>query len=141
LVIGVSTQGQAQDFELVSLGKDTFLRTPVREALVRGTPQLVPDGLHPDMICTATPEETDAALLREVQEGRVANLLTETERPRLNEAALLANRNPETEFWIQTQLKRTQPKAPKLPKDAALTMALDFLRGWEALYGRSTTLP
>jgi C-terminal processing protease CtpA/Prc len=141
LVIGISTQGQAQDFELVPLGGDTFLRMPVREALVKGIRHLVPDGFHPDIICSATPEETDIVLLREVQEGRVASLLKETERPKLNEAALLANKNPETEFWIQTQLKRKQPKAPLPPKDAALTMAMDFLAGWDALYGRSTTLP
>ena len=141
LVIGVSTQGQAQDFELVPLGNGTFLRMPVREALVKGAPGLVPDGLHPDIICNATPEETDAVLLREAQEGRLATLLTETERPRLNEAALVANQNPETEFWIQKQLKRTPPKQSTMARDAALTMALDFIVGWDALYGRSPILP
>jgi Peptidase family S41 len=141
LLLGVSTQGQAADFELVPLGKDRFLRLPIREALVSGAPALVPDGVHPDIICNATPEATDAALLKEAQEGRVTSILKETERPRLNEAALVAGTNPETEAWIQTQLRRNQPKPAPLPKDAALSMALDFLVGWEALYGRALALP
>lgn len=141
LIIGVSTPGQAADFDLVPLGKDTFLRMPVREAVGVGAPHEVSIGLHPDIFCHSTSEETDAALLKETQEGRVVNLLKETERPRLNEAALVANKNPETEFWIQTQLGRSQPKQPPLPRDAALTMALDFLAGWDALYGRPAILP
>lgn len=141
LVLGVSTQGQAADFELVPLGNETYLRLTVREAIVSRTPHLVPEGLHPDIICNATPEATDAALLKEAQDGRVAGLLKETERPRLNEAALVAGKNPETEAWIQAQLTRNQPKPAPLPRDAALTMALDFLIGWEALYGRSLALP
>jgi C-terminal processing protease CtpA/Prc len=141
LIIGVSTQGQAADFELVPIGDDSFLRLSVREAFVSGAPQLVPDGLHPDIICNSTPAETDAVLLKETQEGRVANLLKQTERPRLNEASLVANKNPETEAWIQTQLNRKQNKPEPLPKDAALTMAMDFLAGWEALYGRTNVLP
>ena len=141
LIIGVSTRGQAADFELFPLGKERFLRLPVREAVVSGAPHLVPDGLHPDIICSATPEATDAVLLKEQQEGRVALFLKEKERARLNEAALLANENPETEAWIQAQLARTKPKAPDLPRDAALSLAMDFLTGWEALYGHTTSLP
>lgn len=141
LVIGVSTRGQAADFELFPLGKERFLRLPVREAVVSGAPHLVPDGLHPDIVCSATPEATDAVLLKEQQEGRVALFLKEKERARLNEAALVANENPETEAWIQTQLTRNKPKAPELPRDAALSLAMDFLTGWEALYGRATSLP
>lgn len=141
LIIGVSTPGHAMDFDLVPLGKDTFLRMPVREAVGIGPQQEITNGLRPDITCNSTSEETDAALLKATQEGRVANLLRETERPRLNEAALVAQKNPETEFWIQTQLRRSQPKQAALPRDAALTMALDFLAGWDALYGRSASLP
>lgn len=141
LIIGVSTQGQAADFEMIPIGNECFLRLSVREALVGSAPQLVPDGLHPDIICNSTPAETDAVLLKEAQEGRVANLLKQTERPRLNEASLLANKNPETEAWIQTQLNRNRPKPEPPLKDAALTMAMDFLTGWEALYGRASGLP
>jgi hypothetical protein len=141
LIIGVSTRGQAADFELVPLGKERFLRMPVREAIVDGAPHLVPDGLHPDIICNATPEATDEVLLKEQEAGRIAAFLNEKERPRLNEAALVANQNPETEAWIQAQLTRNKPKTPATPKDAALTLAMDFLTGWEAMYGRTTSLP
>lgn len=140
-IVGVSTRGQAADFELVPLGKDTFLRLPVREALVSGAPGLNPDGLHPDIICTATPEATDAALLRAAADGKVAPLLKQTERPRLNEAALVAGVNPETEAWIQAQLRKGRPKPDPLPKDAALTMAVDFLTAWESLHGKNAPRP
>ncbi len=140
-LLGVSTRGQAADFDLVPLGKDTFLRLAVREALVPGAPGMVPDGVHPDIICGATPESTDAALKRAARDGKVAPLLKQTERPRLNEAALVAGQNPETEAWIQAQLKKGSPAPEPAPKDAALTLALDFLTAWESLYGRAEVLP
>jgi C-terminal processing protease CtpA/Prc len=140
-ILGVSTQGQAADFEVIPLGKEAFLRLPVREAIVPGAPGLVPDGLHPDIICSATPEATDAALSRASQEGRVGLLLKQTERPRLNEAALVAGENPETEAWIQAQLRRGKPQPEPMPRDAALTMAMDFLMAWESLYGKTQVLP
>lgn len=140
LIIGVATRGQAVDFDVIPLGKETFLKMPVREAVLLGALQPVSKGLQPDIFCHSSAEETDAALLKQTKDGRVSHLLKEQERPRLNEAALLANKNPETELWIQSQLNRSKPKLPPLPRDAALTMALDFITGWEALYGRATSL-
>jgi len=140
-LFGVSTRGESADFDLIPLGKDTFLRLAVREAQVQGAPGMVPDGVHPDIICAVTPESTDAALMRAARDGKVAPLLRQAERARLNEAALVAGQNPETEAWIQAQLKKGFATPEATPKDAALTAALDFLTAWESLYGRAEVLP
>ncbi len=140
-LIGSPTQGQAADFEMIPLGSKRFLRLPVREAVLPTAPDLFPKGLRPDILSRVSPDATDAALQRAAQEGKVASLLVETERPRLNEAALVAGENPETEAWIQAQLRRGQPKPAPMPKDFTLRMALDFLCAWESLYDQTQVLP
>jgi hypothetical protein len=73
----------------------------------------------------------------------VAPLLVETERPRLNEAALVAGRNPEMELWIQTQLQKKQatPSQAAPGKDEALRLAVDFLIAVEVLDSIPPVLP
>lgn len=140
-IIGVSTQGRAADFDVVPLGGGAFLRLPVREASVAGAPGLFPDGVHPDIVCSATPEAVDTALLRAAKEGRVAPLLKQTPRTRLNEAALVAGENPEMEAWIQSQMTKGKERTEPVPRDAALFLAMDFLTAWDSLFGKADALP
>lgn len=140
-LIGAPTQGQAADFELIALGENRFLRLPSAEATLPEEPDLFPKGLKADIPFRADAEDTDAALLYAAKEGRVAPLLQETERPRLNEAALVEGRNPETEAWIEAQLNRSKPKPPRVPRDLQLNLAMDFLRAWDGLHGQAAVQP
>jgi hypothetical protein len=136
MLIGTRTLGGAADFELVPIGKKRFLRMPVREAVIPSLPGLFQKGLVPDIPTGASGEATDAALTRAAQDGRVSHLLVETERQHMNEAALVAGKNPETEAWIQRQLQKGRPQPEPLPKDQSLSIAADFLNAWEALNGK-----
>lgn len=142
-VLGSPTQGQAADFEQVPLQNGRFLRLPSRLAVLPERPGLFPKGLQPDVPCIVPLEASDTALRRAAADGRVAPLLTETERPRMNEAALVAGRNPEMELWIQTQLRKKQGTASQAPavKDEALRLAVDFVTALDALNVESVALP
>ncbi len=139
-LLGSSTQGQAADFELVPLAEGRILRIPSSHAVLEGAPGLFGKGLRPDIPLKVSGEATDAALLHAAKEGRIAPMLSETERPRFNEAALVSGKNPETEAWIQNQLSKKAPE-PAPPKDAVLRLAMDFLIAWDALHGQRTPLP
>lgn len=142
-VLGSPTPGEAADFEHLPLPNGHILRLPTRLAVLPECPGLFPKGLQPDVPCIVSPEACDAALRLAASEGRVAPLLTETERPHMNEAALVAGKNPEMEAWIENQLRKKQPPAPRPPavKDEALRLAVDFVTAIDALDVRSVPLP
>ena len=141
LIFGCRTAGQAADYESIPLQDGRFLRLPVRDAVFPQEPRLFPEGLRPDLEIKVSNEATDAALSLAAQEGRIASVLDEVEFPHLNEAALVADKNPEAEAWIDRQLKRRRP--PIAPtKDQALGQVLDFLTAREVLRGeRPVALP
>jgi hypothetical protein len=142
-VLGSPTRGEAADFEVVPLQDGRALRLPTKLAVVPEIPGLFPGGLQPDVPCNVSQDAGDAALRQATGDGRVAPLLAETERPRLNEAALVAGRNPEMELWIQTQLQKKQgvPPPPVPARDEALRLAVDFLTALDALDARPVALP
>ena len=137
LIFGCRTAGQAADYESIPLQDGRFLRLPVRDAVFPQEPHLFPEGLRPDLEIKVSNEATDAALSLAAQEGRIASVLDEVEFPHLNEAALVADKNPEAEAWIDRQLKRRRP--PIAPtRDQALGQVLDFLTAREFLRGRTS---
>lgn len=142
-LLGSRTPGQAADFEQVPLQNSRFLRLPARLAVLPERPGLFAKGLQPDVPCAVQQEASDAALLQAATAGRIAPLLHETERPRMNEAALVAGRNPELEVWIQNQIRKKQGVAPQPPtvKDEALRLAVDFVTAIEALDSSAAALP
>lgn len=142
-VLGSPTKGEAADFEAIPLQNGRTLRLPARLAVLPESPGLFPKGLQPDVPCVVSKEACDAALQQAASDGRIAPLLLETERPRLNEAALVAGKNPEMELWIQTQLRKKAgaPQPPVPAKDDALRLAVDFLTAVDALDARPLALP
>jgi C-terminal processing protease CtpA/Prc len=142
-VIGCATRGEAADFECIPLQNGRILRLPAKLAVLPERPGLFPKGIQPDVPSRATAEATDAALQRAATEGRVSVLLSETERPRMNEAALAAGKNPEMESWIQTQLakKKGAPRPGKTVRDETLQLAVDFLTTIHAVDAAPSALP
>jgi len=134
LIFGCKTAGQAADYESIPLRDGRFLRLPVRDAVFPQEPRLFPEGLQPNLEIKASNETTDAALSQAAQEGRLASVLAEIEFPHLNEAALVAGKNPEAEAWIDQQLKRRRPPVAS-SKDPALVQVLDFLTARDAFGG------
>ncbi|MEK0444751.1 MAG: hypothetical protein RLZZ399_72 [Verrucomicrobiota bacterium] len=141
LVIGSQTKGQAAEYAERPLSEGNFLRFPKAYAVFEALPDLFPKGLTPDL-AIAVPESRTAEILRvSSQGGKIADFLSQPERPRLNEAALVAGKNPETEQWIRDKLARSIPQRPSIPRDAVLERAMDFAAAQRALNSPTPVSP
>jgi hypothetical protein len=126
MVIGQETKGEAVEFAGVPLPSGKLLRIAVAEVTLPEETNIFPAGLTPDLTVDVAQEVTDA-LLKEALDGGVTQLVMETERPRMNEAALVAGTNPELDA-LQAAQERARGEKPKLPpKDAVLQRALDLV--------------
>ena len=94
MIVGTNTSGRAVEFTLLPLGGGHHLRYATAEARVAGLPPLYPGGVEPDLEVAQSPEDKKAILDGALDEG-IAGYVFETERARINEAALVAGTNPE----------------------------------------------
>ena len=125
LVIGQRTRGESVEFAEVPLPSGKLLRVAVAEAALPDKAPVFPGGVKPD-ITVDVPQETTANVLKQGLEGGVAALVEETERQKMNEAALVARRNPELDAAQAAQARKGErPKAPV--RDVVLQRALDFI--------------
>ena len=125
MVIGQRTRGEAVEFADVPLPSGKLLRVAVAEAALPDATPVFPGGVKPD-IAVDVPQETTAALLKTALESGVGPLIAETERNKMNEAALVAGRNPEFDNLQAAQAKKGEHPKPPL-RDAVLQRALDFI--------------
>jgi len=125
LVIGQPTAGRAVEYSDLKLPSGKILRVAVGEAVLPEDRPLFPGGLQPDV-----PVEMPAADKREVfQQSRdkgMAPFVVETERPHLNEAALISGKNPELEALEAAQRRGSGPEKPTV-RDPVLQRALDLV--------------
>jgi hypothetical protein len=122
LVIGAQTRGEAVEYAEVPLPSGRKLRVAVAEVALPENVLVFPGGVVPDVLVEVSPEET-ARVLKAGLEGGVAPLVVETERPRMNEAALVAGTNPEMEAARANRGKRSEAAL----RDAALQRAIDAI--------------
>jgi hypothetical protein len=131
VVIGQRSKGQAAEFASVPLGGGRVLRLAVAEARFAGGESLLADGLTPDIPVEIAPDATAAVLKQELEKG-VAWSLVEPDRPRFNEAALVAGTNPELDAMQAAQrLKGDKPKP--ILRDQTLLRALDLITSLSVL--------
>ncbi len=127
-IIGQQTKGEAAQFEEIPLSKGRVLRVAVGEVTLPDATPVFPGGLRPDLVVDIPQEKTDEVLLAGLAEADMAVLVADKERPRMNEAALVAGTNPELEAMQETQRKKAagEPLKPRL-RDLALQRAVDFV--------------
>ncbi len=126
-VVGQRTQGEAAQFEDLRLGGGRMLRIAVGEVSLPDATPVFPGGLQPDLPVGVPQEQTDAALAAELT-GGVASVVDDKERPRLNEAALVAGTNPELDAMRDYQKQREKGQDPKPQvRDLTLQRALDYV--------------
>jgi len=123
LLVGSDSSGAAVEFEDVPLGNGAVLRIATSQVLLPGTGALFPAGVKPD-IAVATDEDVLDQIFQQSSEKGVSQFVFETERKRLNEAALVANSNPELDGAQTAQRERT--RAATL-RDTALQRAVDLV--------------
>jgi hypothetical protein len=125
LVIGQRTKGEAVEFSDLPLAGGKLLRVAAAEVTLPENVVVFPGGVKPDLVVDVPPETTEAVLAQGLTSG-VNDLVFETERARMNEAALVAGTNPELDAIQAAQAnKGERPKAPL--RDAVLQRAVDFL--------------
>ena len=125
LVIGQPTAGRAVEYSDVNLNGGRMLRVAVAEAVLPEGRSLFPEGVKPDL-----PVELSAVDKRQVfQESLtkgISQFVYEAERPHMNEAALIAGRNPELDALEAAQRRGRTPEPPKV-RDPVLQRAVDVV--------------
>jgi hypothetical protein len=122
LLIGQTTAGRAVKYKTEPLGN---LQVSVAESEVQiaGLPLIFPGGLVPDIVVNVA-QDIENQVLTQSDSGPLDPFITDEERPRLNEAALVNGTNPELDAFEDQEAGKTS-KAQL--KDESLQHAIDFL--------------
>lgn len=126
MLVGAQTPGRAVEFYSVDLGDGQTLRLAVAQVKVDGLPPIYPEGLRPDVLVDQDEKSAESLLAAEAAKG-VAGFVFERERPRMNEAALVAGTNPEVE---EDESAAPRPESIDRPLQRAvdLVTAIRFFR-------------
>ena len=122
LLIGQTTAGRAVKYKTEPLG-DLQVSVAESEIQIAGLPLIFPGGLVPD-IAVNVPQDVENQVLTQSDSGPLDPFITDDERPRLNEAALVNGTNPELDAYEEQEAGKTS-KAQL--KDESLQHAIDFL--------------
>ena len=125
MIIGQQTCGEAAEFAVFPLSNGRALRIAVAEVSLPDSVPVFPGGVKPDLAVDVPAETTEQVLKLELEKG-VSEFVFERERPRLNEAALVAGTNPELDA-AQLAQKSKGEKAPTPSRDVVLQRAVDFI--------------
>lgn len=124
LVIGETTRGQAVEYSDLPLRDGRILHVAEAMVVLPGNITIFPEGVKPDIVVRMSTEEKNEIMKQSLEKG-ISRFVFETERPRMNEAALVAGINPELDVLEAAQGKKQKPK-PTL-RDPVLQRAVDFI--------------
>ncbi|MFL6569634.1 MAG: S41 family peptidase [Chthoniobacterales bacterium] len=126
LVIGQPTTGQAVEFSDLPLNGGRILRVAVAEAVLPDGRSLFPGGVKPDLPVEISPIDKRTVFQQSAEKG-MSQFIFESERPHLNEAALLSGRNPELEAAEAAQRRRSNTPDKPTVRDPVLQRAIDVV--------------
>jgi hypothetical protein len=126
ILVGQTTAGRAVSYVDRPLPSGHILRIAVAQVTLPNQQPPFPNGLTPDLPVTQSAAEKNQIFQRSLTKG-MAFFVFETDRPHLNEAALLAGTNPEIDAAQATQQRHGQKGDPPALHDAALQRAVDVV--------------
>jgi hypothetical protein len=132
LIIGQPSAGRAVEYSDLPLPSGKILRVASAEAVMSDGNALFPGGVKPDL-----PVEMSLADKRQIfrqSEKGMSQFVYETERPHLNEAALIAGTNPELD--IPDAQRRLRAREKPVLRDSVLQRALDVVTSLEVYQKR-----
>jgi Peptidase family S41 len=133
LIVGEPTAGRAVEYSDLSLPSGKVLRVAVGEAVLPDGHSLFPEGVKPDLPVEMSLWEKHQIFRLSVAKG-MGPFVYETERPHMNEAALLAGTNPEIDA---AEAQSRTPRHTKRPmQDVVLQRALDLVTSLEVYQKR-----
>ena len=127
LLIGQPSAGRAVEYSDLPLPSGKVLRVASAEAVMPDGQPLFPGGVKPDL-----PVEMSIVDKRQIfrqSEKGISQFVYETERPHLNEAALIAGTNPELDIPDSQRPPRGREKTSL--RDSVLQRALDVVTSLE----------
>ncbi|MGK0186905.1 MAG: hypothetical protein ACI9R3_002690 [Verrucomicrobiales bacterium] len=122
LLVGSTTPGRTAEYEEVPIGKGGLLRYAVAEVIVVADQKLFGEGVVPDIRKELDLDEKRTMFLRAQSQG-VHSFVTDVERARLNEAALVAGSNPELAARMEKNEGASEPEF----RDEIIQAAVDVL--------------
>ncbi len=125
LLIGEPTAGQAVEYSDLPLNGERVLRVAVTEAVLPEGRPLFPGGLKPDLP-VEMPEADKRVVFQEAPAKGMGPFIYESDRPHMNEAALLAGKNPEIDT-IEAAQRKGRSSEKNLPRDPVLQRAVDVV--------------
>ncbi|MDQ3200062.1 MAG: S41 family peptidase [Verrucomicrobiota bacterium] len=140
IVIGQTTAGRAVAYADRPLPSGKILRVAAAEAILPDGRPRFPDGVPPDLP-VALPIAAKREIFQESLTKGMASFVFETDRPHLNEAALLAGTNPEIEAVQAAQKNRAQGGGKPALHDAVLQRGVDLVTSIEIYEKQSGHAP
>ncbi|HEY1582258.1 MAG TPA: S41 family peptidase [Chthoniobacterales bacterium] len=125
IVIGETTAGRAVGYDNLPLPDGQTLRVATSEAILPDQTLRYPNGLTPDLLVPLSTGEKRMIFQESLTKGMVP-FVFESDRPHLNEAALLAGTNPEIDASQAAQRRRARGEKPP-PHDAVMQRAVDVV--------------
>ena len=122
LIVGKKSAGEALEFSSLLVNDRLNLEIAVGRIVLPGLPEeFLQNGVTPDLAVKSDLVSEREILGRSEKEG-IAPFLFEIERPHMNEASLVAGRNPELDNY---QARKTEKEEPNPLMDRTLQRALD----------------
>ncbi len=137
LVVGERTAGEAAEFSTLPLRGGRAVRVAVAEVKFADDLTIFPKGLEPDVLVAVDPKQEAEALAIGRERG-VSTLVFETERARMNEAALVAGTNPELD---EAEAAQRRGNRPRRVADPALQRAVDLVTAIGIFHQQQTEKP
>lgn len=138
LIIGEKTPGLTVEYRDVPIAEDRILRYAIAEVVLEDNTSLFQKGIEPNLL-TPTPNEEKHAIYRQTQQGtELTKFLFEKQRPRMNEAALVAGTDPELDYFLLRSNSEATPWDEPPLRDRALQQAVDLLRTHDFLHSEES---
>ena len=135
LIIGQTTAGHAVEYSDLPLPSGKILRVASGEVILPGDRPLFPDGIKPDLPVEMSLVDKRQIFQRSGENG-MGPFIYESERPHINEAALIAGTNPELDAIEAAQRRRDHGPGRIALHDVVLQRALDLVTSLEVYQKR-----
>lgn len=126
LLVGSATRGATVRYETRALDEAWLIRYARAEMQLEDGSSFFGKGVSPDL-AVSLPPGAKRALFTTQPPPPLRETLLETARPRYNEAALVARKNPELDDYIRRSAAGHTPYATESTKDPVLQRAVDML--------------
>ncbi len=133
LIIGEATPGLTVEYRDVPIGDDRVLRYAIAEVVLEDESSIFQVGINPDII-TPTAASSKHSIFESTETGTpLTQFLFQKQRPRMNEAALVAGTDPEIDYYLLRSNGKATPWDDAPLQDRVLQQAVDLLNASQFL--------